>query len=50
MSAPVDSSAQRKVDAAPLPTDAELRRRRNLFVQFFRFIVLGWGMFRLAQH
>lgn len=38
------------VDAAPVPTDADLRRRTNLVVQFFRFIALGWGMFRLARH
>lgn len=50
MITPADSSAQAMVDAAPAPTDADLRRRTNLFVQFFRFIALGWGMFRLARH
>ncbi|GAA2961790.1 MULTISPECIES: hypothetical protein [Microbacterium] len=50
MITPADSSAQAMVDAAPVPTDADLRRRTNLVVQFFRFIALGWGMFRLARH
>lgn len=42
--------AQQLVDASPDPTRAELRRRRNPFIQFGRFVVLGWRMFRMARH
>lgn len=43
-------TAQQLVDAAPLPTSAELRRRRNPFIQLVRLLVLGWRMFLLARH
>jgi hypothetical protein len=43
-------TAQQLVDASPDPTPAELRRRRNPFVQFGRLLVLGWRMFLLARH
>ncbi len=44
------TDVQAAIDAAPLPTPRERRRRRNPFIQFGRFVALGWGMFRLAQH
>lgn len=43
-------TAQQLVDASPDPSPAELRRRRNPFIQFGRLIVLGWRMFLLARH
>lgn len=43
-------NAQQAIDTAMLPTPKQLRQRRNLFVQFGRFVALGWGMFRLARH
>ena len=42
-------NAQQRIDTAPLPGKGELRRRSNLFVQFFRFLHLNWTMFRLAR-
>lgn len=42
-------TAQARIDAAPLPDERELRRRRNLVVQFFRFLALNWNMYRLAK-
>ena len=41
---------QRRIDAAPLPGVRELRRRRNLILQFLRFVRLNWTMYRLARH
>lgn len=41
--------AQLRIDAAPLPGARELRRRRNIFIQFFRFLSLNWTMYMLAK-
>lgn len=41
--------AQRLIDAAPLPDARELRRRRNLVIQFFQFVRLNLTMYRLAR-
>ncbi|WP_169748451.1 hypothetical protein [Demequina salsinemoris] len=38
-----------RIAAAPLPTQGELRRRRNPFTQFFRFMRINLTMFMLAQ-
>jgi len=38
-----------RISNAPLPTREELRRRRNPFLQLFRFIGTSWTMWRLAQ-
>lgn len=38
-----------RIAAAPLPTPAELRRRRNLAVQLVRFASTSWVMWRLAR-
>lgn len=38
-----------RIAQAPLPTEAELRRRRNVVVQFARFVSTSWVMWRLAQ-
>ncbi len=43
-------NAQLRIDAAPLPTSRELRRRGNLVGQFLRFMRLNWTMYRLANH
>jgi hypothetical protein len=42
-------TAQTLIDEAPLPDARELRRRRNLLVQFFHFMSLNWNMYRLAK-
>ncbi|WP_156165367.1 hypothetical protein [Demequina rhizosphaerae] len=38
-----------QISHAPLPTEGELRRRRNVFAQLARFIGTSWTMWRLAQ-
>ncbi|WP_296666319.1 hypothetical protein [Demequina sp.] len=38
-----------RISNAPLPTSGELRRRRNVVVQFFRFVGTSWTMWRLAR-
>lgn len=38
-----------RIAMAPLPTPAELRRRRNPVGQFFRFLRINWTMWRLAR-
>lgn len=38
-----------RIAQAPLPTAKELRRRRNVFVQFVRFMRINWTMWRLAR-
>ena len=45
---PMDT-AQAQIDSAPLPDARELRRRRNLVVQFFHFVSLNWKMYSLAK-
>ncbi|MBU1588325.1 MAG: hypothetical protein KKH51_10320 [Actinobacteria bacterium] len=45
---PMDT-AQAQIDSAPLPDARELRRRRNLVVQFAHFLTLNWRMYRLAK-
>jgi hypothetical protein len=42
-------TAQARIDSAPLPDSRELRRRRNLVIQFFHFVKLNWKMYRLAR-
>jgi hypothetical protein len=42
-------TAQTHIDEAPLSDAHELRRRRNLFLQFFRFLSLSWSMYALAK-
>ncbi len=44
------TTTQQLIDTAADPSAAELRRRSNWFLQGWRFVVLGWRMFRLAQH
>jgi hypothetical protein len=41
--------AQSRIDRAPLPDASELRRRRNVVIQFFQFMNLNWKMFTLAK-
>ena len=38
-----------RIAEAPLPTQSELRRRRNVVTQFWRFVSTSWVMWRLAQ-
>ncbi len=38
-----------RIAMAPLPTEAELRRRKNPVGQFFRFMRINWTMWRLAR-
>jgi hypothetical protein len=42
-------TVQHQIDTAPLPDERELRRRRNVVIQFFRFIALNWKMYTLAR-
>lgn len=42
-------TAQEQIDNAPLPDPRELRRRRNLIVQFAHFVNLNWKMYSLAK-
>lgn len=41
-------TAERIADA-PLPTDSTLRRRRNLFVQLWRFARINLRMMRIIR-
>lgn len=43
------ASIEERIQAAPLPTERERRRRRNPIIQFVRFVVLSFGIFRLAH-
>ena len=36
-----------KIDQAPLPSERTLRRRKNLFVQAYRFAVINLRMIRV---
>lgn len=38
-----------RIGEAPLPTSGELRRRRNIFTQFWIFVSTSWTMFWLAK-
>lgn len=44
----MDDTNQR-ISRALLPTSKELRRRRNVFVQFGYFVRTSWAMWRLAR-
>ncbi|MBW4031186.1 MAG: hypothetical protein HIU88_00805 [Acidobacteria bacterium] len=41
--------AQNQIDHAPLPDARELRRRRNVVIQFVHFVTLNWKMYTLAK-
>ena len=43
------SNVQQMIDSAPTPDARELRRRRNLVIQFAHFLGLSWNMYRLAK-
>ena len=38
-----------RIARAPLPTARELRRRKSIVGQFFRFMRINWTMWRLAR-
>lgn len=42
-------TTQQRIDVAPLPTDRELRRRRNPLLQLWPFLRLNVSMFLLAR-
>ncbi|MBX9471596.1 hypothetical protein [Microcella sp.] len=42
-------TTQQRIDAAPLPSERELRRRRNPFLQLWPFLRLNVSMFMLAR-
>ena len=42
-------NAQALIEAATLPDRRELRRRRNVLIQFFHFMNLNWNMYTLAK-
>lgn len=41
--------AQSNIDAAPIPTERDLKRQRNVFVQLIRFLHLNINMYLLAK-
>ena len=42
-------TTQQRIDAAPLPSERELRRRRNPFLQLWPFVRMNFTMFMLAR-
>ncbi|MDJ0338951.1 hypothetical protein [Cryobacterium sp. PH31-O1] len=42
-------TAQSHIDAAPLPSARELRRRSNVLVQLVRFLQINVSMYLLAK-
>lgn len=42
-------TAQSHIDAAPLPSARELRRRSNVLVQLVRFMKINVSMYLLAK-
>jgi len=44
---PYDPAAAAEIASAPLPTQATLRQRRNVFVQFWRFIAFNLMIVRV---
>lgn len=46
---PAMDDAQHQIDHAPLPDARELRRRRNVVIQFVHFVTLNWKMYTLAK-
>jgi len=42
-------TTQQRIDAAPLPSDRELRHRRNPLLQLWPFLRLNVSMFMLAR-
>ncbi len=43
------STIDERIQAAPLPSERERRRRNNPIIQFVRFVALSWSIFRLAH-
>ncbi|MCL2803730.1 MAG: hypothetical protein FWD29_07255 [Micrococcales bacterium] len=50
MTEPLDPQAAKLIAAAPLPTRKTLKRRKNVFFQFFRFIRINLKMMRVIRH
>jgi len=46
-STPLDPVAAEQIAAAPLPTSATLRERKNVFIQFGRFIAFNLRIIRV---
>jgi len=44
---PYDPAAAAEIASAPLPTPATLRQRRNVFIQFWRFIAFNLMIVRV---
>ncbi|MCL2464890.1 MAG: hypothetical protein FWF28_07470 [Micrococcales bacterium] len=54
MTAPLDDTtldlaAEQRINAAPLPTPATLRNRKNLFYQLTRFAAINIRMLRVIR-
>ena len=54
MTAPLDDTtldlaAEQRINAAPLPTPATLRNRKNLFYQLIRFAAINIRMLRVIR-
>jgi hypothetical protein len=44
-----DPAAEKQIQAAPLPSQATLRRRQNVLTQFFKFIAMNLRMVYAAS-
>jgi len=49
MTAPFDPAAAERLAAAPLPTPATLKQRRNIFYQLVRFAAINLKMIRVIR-
>nr|WP_197519133.1 hypothetical protein [Mycobacterium gordonae] len=49
MDSQVNTETAERIADAPLPTDATLRRRQNLFVQLWRFARINLRMMRIIR-
>ena len=46
---PLDPGAAEALDRAPMPTPKTLKRRKNVFLQFGRFIAINMRMLRVIR-
>jgi len=49
MTEPLDAAAAARLAAAPLPTPATLKQRRNVFFQLVRFAAINLKMIRVIR-
>ncbi|MCL1898074.1 MAG: hypothetical protein FWG16_04560 [Micrococcales bacterium] len=46
---PFDSEAAKAIAASPMPTKKTLKRRKNVFFQFVRFVAINLRMMRVIR-